>query len=316
MWLDLLALVLIAALAAHGAWRGGFKTGMGLLGLAAGYAAAVLGAAPLARPLSAALGMPELLALPLAGSLLFLAGFVGVWLLGFGLGRAGIGLADPGPRGRFLGAIFGAVRGALIAVLVAYLGLWLDALRATGRELPLPPVEDSAAARVTGTLVEAGVQAALSDSGAAARVVARAAARPARALTEWQAVVDTPSVQALREDAVFWSYVELENLDAALSRASALHLLRDDELRERLADLGVVSAAAARDPAIFRDDLIAVLREVGPRVRGLRDDPALQELMQDPEVVAMAQSGDTMGLLAHPGFRALVERVAARPATP
>ena len=90
-------------------------------------------------------------------------------------------------------------------------------------------------------------------------------------------------------------------------------MLRDDELRGRLADLGVVSEGAARDPARFRDDLIAVLREVGPRVRGLRDDPAVQELVQDPEVVAMVHAGDTMGLLAHPGFRSLVERVAAQP---
>ena len=48
------------------------------------------------------------------------------------------------------------VRGVLVVLLVAYLALWLDALRATGRELPLSPVADSATARATGAVVEAG----------------------------------------------------------------------------------------------------------------------------------------------------------------
>ena len=316
MWLDLLALVLIAAMAAYGAWRGGFRTGMALLALAAGYTAAVLGAGALARPLAPALDLPELLVLPLAGTLLFVAAFAAVGVLGWALRRSGVGLDEPGPRGRFLGAAFGAVRGALVVLLVAYLALWLDALRATGRELPLPPVADSAVARATGAVVEAGTEAALADAGPAARVAARIAAQPARALSEWQAVVDSPSVQAVREDPVFWSYVEQGHVEVALERGAGLRMLRDQALRERLADLGVVSDAAARDPALFRDDLIAVLREVGPRLRDLRDDPAMQELVQDPEVVAMLQSGDTLALLGHPGFRALVERVAATPSTP
>jgi hypothetical protein len=130
---------------------------------------------------------------------------------------------------------------------------------------------------------------------------------------EWQAVLEAPSVNGLREDPLFWSYVEHENVDAALNRAAALRLLNDAPLRAQLADLGVASEASIRDAAAFRDELADVLREVGPRVRGLRNDPAVQELVNDPEVVAMIQSGETLRLLSHPGFRALVERVSARP---
>jgi hypothetical protein len=56
-----------------------------------------------------------------------------------------------------------------------------------------------------------------------------------------------------------------------------------------------------------------VLREVGPRLRGLRDDPALRELLQDPEVAAAVQSGDHLALLSNPGFRAVVARVMEGP---
>jgi uncharacterized membrane protein required for colicin V production len=313
MWLDLVAFVLIALLAGLGAWRGGFRTGMALAALVVGYAASVLGASALAPALEPWIDAPKLFLVPLAGTLLFFAGYFAVALLRFALVRAGVAGGEPSPGARWCGALLGGVRGTLLVLLIAYLALWLDALRATGRELPLSPVSDSATAHVTSAVVEAGVEAALSDSGSAARVVARAAAQPARAMTEWQAVVETPSVAMLREDAGFWSYVEQGYVEPALARPAALRALRDTELRERLADVGVVSDGAARDPALFRDDLIAVLREVGPRMRGLHDDPELQQLAHDPEVVALVQSGDTMGLLAHPGFRSLVERVAAGP---
>jgi uncharacterized membrane protein required for colicin V production len=314
MWLDLLALGVLGAFALLGALRGGFATGMGLFALVAGYAAAVLGASALAPALASRLRLPDLIALPLAGSGMFVLGFAAVSLLGFALRRAfGFGEGERSPRDRFVGATFGGVRGALVVVLVAYLALWVDAMRATGGTAPLPPVGDSATARATSRIVEAGVSAAFRDAGAAGRVAARVAARPAHALEEWQGVLDSQSVQGLREDPLFWSHVEYDNVDAALNRDAALRLLNDASLRARLADLGVVSDAAIRDAAAFRDELAAVLHEVGPRVRGLRNDPGVQELVNDPEVVAMLQSGDTLRLLAHPGFRALVERVAAKP---
>ena len=314
MWLDLLALCVLGAFVVLGVVRGGFATGMGLLALAVGYAAAVLGAGPLAPSIAHALGQPDLIALPLAGTVMFVAGFAGVSLLAFWLRRAfGFGEGERSLRDRFLGAVFGGVRGTLIVVMIAYLALWLDALRVTGGEAPLPPVEESTTARATSQLVEAGVEVALQDSGAAGRMAAKVAARPAHALEEWQGVLESPSVGGLREDPVFWSQVEHDNVDAALNRASALRLLNDAPLRAQLADLGVASEASIRDAAAFRDELAAVLREVGPRVRGLRNDPAMQELVNDPEVVAMLQSGETLSLLSHPRFRALVERVSARP---
>jgi hypothetical protein len=172
------------------------------------------------------------------------------------------------------------------------------------------------AGRVTANVVEAGLGAALSDAGAAGRMAAQLAARPARALEDWQAVIDDPLVSGLREDPLFWTYVEHENVDGALELPVTRRMLSDAALRERLAGLGLVSEAAGADPSAFRAELAGVLREVGPRVRRLREDPELQDLMQDPQVVAMVQQGDTIGLLGHPRFRAIVERAAApAPAT-
>ena len=48
---------------------------------------------------------------------------------------------------------------------------------------------------------------------------------------------------------------------------------------------------------------------MGPRIRGLRNDPELRALLQDPEVAAMLQAGDHMALVMHPGFQSVVTRV-------
>ncbi len=67
----------------------------------------------------------------------------------------------------------------------------------------------------------------------------------------------------------------------------------------------------AADPVLFRSAMYDVLSEVGRRVKGLRDDPELRRLLEDPQVIAMVQEGDAVGLVTHPGFRDLIARVSS-----
>ncbi|MDH3521765.1 MAG: hypothetical protein OEM49_15050, partial [Myxococcales bacterium] len=144
------------------------------------------------------------------------------------------------------------------------------------------------------------------------RVVARMAARPGVTLNEFQSVLEDESIEGLRADPMFWTYVEHGNVDAALNRMSFRRVAQNDALRRQLADLGLVEEEAALDSRVFGDAMGEVFREVGPRIRGLKNDPEVQELIQDPEIFAMIQSGDTLGLLRNPRFRGLVERVSSR----
>ena len=313
MWLDLFALGILVLFAVLGAAKGGLKTGLGLAALVVGYICAVLLAPIIGPRIAGPLDLSEWLALPLGGTLGFAAGYAAVAVLGALLRRLAERHGDEkSPRDRFLGAMFGAVRGGLVVLLVSWLALWLDALRETGGGVPIPDISGSAAAAVTGEVVEHGSEAAVGDQPGG-RMVARIAAHPAAAIAEFEGVLENPNVTALRSDALFWSYVEHGNVDAAMNRSSFLQMERDVSLREQLAGLGLVHPVAATHRAIFRADLAQVLREVGPRIRALREDPALQELVEDPEVVAMLQSGDTMGLLRHPGLRRLVDRVTSSP---
>jgi uncharacterized membrane protein required for colicin V production len=284
MWLDAIVLAVLAAFAVGGALRGALTTALGIVSLAASYAAALVLAPILGPPLATGAGISEMLAIPLAGTGTFFVTFVVMGVVSKlvrRLARRRDGVRSP--RDRFLGGALGAVRGGLVVLLLCWLALWADALRATGTVESVPAIDDSMAAAITAEVVESGLEAALSEHGRSGRMAARMAARPAVALVEVQSVLEDSRVAALRADPLFWSHV--------------------------LADLGMVDEDAALDPRAFRRQTAEVLAEVGPRIRGLRNDPQLRALVEDPQVVAMLQEGDTLRLLGHPGFRDLVERV-------
>ena len=314
MWLDLLALTLVCVMAGIGWARGALASGLGLASLGAGYAAAIAAGPRLGPGLAWATGAPALLGAALAGVLAFLLATLGVGLVGRRLRAAEarrIGLSRC-LYDRLGGGAFGALRGGCVAFVFSLLALWLDALPVAGAPRLLPPLAHSSAAELTGRAVEAGTLAALGEDPGA-RVLARVSAHPAQALADLEAVLEDPHVLELRDDALFWSSVEAGAVDIALRRASFVRLARDGALRRRLLELGVVSERAADDPGAFADELAPAFAKVGPRLRALREDAQLQQLLGDPEVAAMVQAGDHLGLLAHPGFRAVLTRAMKGP---
>ena len=313
MWLDLIAILLLAFFIGMGAVRGMVAAAMGVISLAVAYAVAILAAPRLGAAVAAGLDIAELIAIPLAGTAAFLVSYILMGIVSRRLRERDLRRTrgHRSPRDRFMGGVFGLLRGGFLILLLSWLALWVDALRATGVAPGLPAVGPSTAAALTERVVEAGVQAALGDESPGGRMMARMAARPATAFTDFQAVMDHPAIADLQRDTMFWSYVEHGNVDAALNRVSFLRITRDDELRHQLGGLGLIDEAAVDDTRMFRVAASDVFREVGPRIRGLREDPELQQLLEDPEVVAMLQSGNSIGLMSHPGFRSVVSRAMA-----
>jgi uncharacterized membrane protein required for colicin V production len=314
MWLDAFALVVLGLFAGVGVARGGLATGLSLFSLFAAYGAAIVLGGSLGPRVADRTGMPEFGGVAIVGTCAFFLTFIVVGIIGSILRRREARRRRGQPRSardRFLGATFGVVRGALVVLLLCYLAIWLDVLRQTGTAEILPGVGDSAAAAVTESVVEAGLGVAMADQGAAGRLVARMAARPGATLVEIQDLVEDPRFQTLRDDRSFWTYVEHGAVDSALNRPSFLAISGDPSFRGRLAELGFVSEEAAGDRRVFLAQVADVMREVGPRVRSVRNDPQMQELMEDPEVAEMVRSGNTIGLMTHPGFRQLVARATA-----
>ncbi len=315
MWLDVLMLAVLGGFAWSGVRRGGLVAGLGLLTLAVAYATAIVAAPSLGSPLAAAFGLPGWLGIPIAGSIAFAVAFVAMAVVSKIVSRRADAGGDQGRsvRDRFLGGAFGAVRGAFVVALLCYLALWVEALRVSGAAEGIPELGHSAAAAVTSTVIEAGIESALSDSGRTGHVVAKLAANPGAAVADLQAIVSNPRIVAVQQDAHFWANVEAGAIAAALNTSSFVQLSEDEDLRREMADVGMIDPDAAGAADRFRAAMGDVLAEVGPRIRKLKNDPELRELMNDPEVIAMVEDGNTLGLMNHPRFRELVSRIAADP---
>jgi membrane protein required for colicin V production len=314
MWFDAAALGLLALLVLAGVLRGALAAAFALLALVGAYAAAIVFGPGLGPAVAEALGLPSLLGVGVAGAAVFLATFLTVGLVGTALRAVERRQRGDDPRSaadRALGGFFGALRGGLLLGLLAYLMVWVQAYEAVSGAPGLPSAEGSAVVSATQSVVETAATAWLGDDSPAGRLAVRATAHPGETFTALQALLEDARVRALRDDTVFWSALEAGDVDGALNRVSFLAIAYSQELRGRLAEFGLVDEAAADDPRAFRDASAAALAQVAPRLRNLRKDPELQRLAEDPEVARLLEAGDTLGLLRHPGFRHLVDRLAA-----
>jgi len=310
MVFDLVALGVLAIFVALGAHRGALAGFLRVATVFAAYAAGIVVAAKLAGLIALLLGCSRLVAGAIAGS--------GAFLVVYVVGSVGSALAirserarrDDLPRGAFDrlgGAFFGAGQAALALLLLGVLGSFLDAAHEAGLPQGSAAAGDSYLVGSTRRVVAAGVSAAM-GSGPGGSLAVKLASNPGSAVASAQELLAHPRVATLQGDALFWQYLSTGDLDRALTRPSFTAISYDEALRARLSDLGVVSDEARDDPDAFREQVRANLVEIAPRIRAIRDDPALADLAAKPEVQAAIKNGDTFALLAHPDFRHLVDR--------
>ncbi|MFQ5699589.1 MAG: CvpA family protein [Myxococcota bacterium] len=314
MYLDALAIGILAFFVLTGASAGSLATSLRFLSLIGAYALSLALAGPLAGVLGDRLAAPELFRVPLAGAVVFvLASLVlsGAARLAIRLERRWRGELERGALDRLGGALVGAMRGALIVLLVGVLGQWVEALRVTGQLEGLPDGGRSSLVQLTRGVVERGSRAALGEEGLGDRLTVRLLSNPAEVAAKVQALTHNPRIEALQRDRLFWSYVSAGAYDAALNQASFLGITYDSSMRSDLASLGMISPEAAADPSRFRSAAREVLAQVGPRLKRVREDPALQDLARDPDVRRALEDGDTLSLVRNRELQALVSRAMA-----
>jgi hypothetical protein len=305
MWVDALVLAGIAFLAWSGARRGAAVAGVQLVGLPLAYAGAVAAAFAFGPALAREVGWSEAVASLAAGT----AGLALVQLFVSALTRA---LREPSEdlpgSSQALGAVFGALRGALFALPLLWLAGLAEGARVAGVRPELPDLSGAQLPALGSGVLGAGAEAVLDERAPAGRMAVHFVSRPAETLEALQHVVSDPRVVSLQRDAAFWRDVERGAVRAALAKPSARALVDDRTFRARLGEVGVVSPEAVKNARSFESELSLALAELGPRLEAVRNDPALDELLADPEVRASLQSGNSLALLRDPRFRALVSR--------
>ena len=317
MVLDLIFALILFVMFAVGAWKGAVVSGSGLFGLIAGYAGGILAATKGSAWVAQTLVVSPLVAPAVAGTI----GFVVVWLVVSSLADVVVAWdrerAESTGRSlfdRWLGGFFGLARGGLIVVLLAVLASWLDAARDLGAISGLsamPDAENSMLTKATGNLVEAAVSTALTEAGPAGEVAARLTAHPAQALGSVQAILEDERMSRMFEDRLFWTLISNDSIDYAMNRTAIRSIVNDPEMRGHFADLGLVAEEAREDVDEFRDTMAGVLAEVGPKIQRLHEDPAIQALASDSEIMTLVEAGNTFALMNHPRIREIVSRVSS-----
>ena len=312
MWLDLIGLGILGLFMLLGLLRGTLASFLRIISLVLAYGAAIVLAPVFGPAVADAMSLPDLLGLPIAGSIAFVVTYLvcGVLtqLVQSWERRQRRG-EERSPADRIGGALFGGLQGAFLMLLIGWLGLWIEAGQSTGALESLPDTSNSALGQMTQSLVETGGSLLVDDADAGARIALKMVARPKETLQGMQQIIENPRVRSLQEDRLFWAYVESGAIDAALNRASFLGIAYDDTLRDELAEVGLIQQYAATDPRLFRNEARDALEEISPRIRGLKNDPVVRELLNDPEVVAALQRGDHLALLQNPRFREVVAHV-------
>ena len=312
MWLDLIALAVFAYLTFSGAKRGALVSFLRAFSLLGAYGAAFLLGPPLGEQTAALLGAPSIVGTGVAGAAVFVATVAILSTVTAFIRRAQKHRdieQERHPGDRIAGACFGALQGAFLAVLLGLLAGWVEVGRKAGALAGLPDPGGHKVAAAAQTAIETAADTMLDESNLGGRAAARLAARPDRALEDAHKLMESPTVHRLQQDPLFWTYLEDGAIDQALHTRSFIAFSEDREVRESVASYGLMSPDDAADPARFRQQMRPVLKQLGPRVRTLRRDPALRELAEDPATRDALLQGNTLALLADPRFRALLQRV-------
>ncbi len=312
--IDSIGLAILGIYVLMGARRGALASALRIVCPLLAYVAAFFGASLFGPLMSRWFELPGPLGLALAGTVCFVLGLigagVGAWFVKRRLGNRLSSWPRSGPD-RIGGGLVGAAHGAAILLLLGVLVSFLDALRITGAAdwlQSMPETDSSKLVAVSQAAVEKVVPAALGGSGPSTRVATEFLAHPSDTVERIQKVLSHPRIDSLQKDKLFWTYIEHNAVDKAVNQTSFLSIAYDETLRTDLAELGIVGEEASADPKEFRDEAKQVLAEVGPRIRELRNDPAFEKLARDPQIQQALASGDTLQLLSHPEFRALLNR--------
>lgn len=311
--IDAIAIALIIFSAVHGCYRGSFYSGLGVVRLVLGYAAAVVLYQPCGQMLMKFGHWQPLLAYPVGAVLAFLlaALFFAFILIGIrSLRRSSMEPVGTLRRlDRTAGGIFGAITGILTALVLTISLLFVQALKPDF----FGNIEDSITGEIASPLAKQfsyAVTEQLSGSQMIARQFSQAVAKPNTVARSLQTITTHPNLRQLLQN---------EESARALVRGDEEKLRTDENMRAIIADKKFITAAAdvgLLDGPAQKMNSNEIQRQLSAQLlwplqitAGLLNDPEVLKLLSDRELQKKLQERDYLSLLNDPNFNQLAMRV-------
>jgi uncharacterized membrane protein required for colicin V production len=326
MALDLIGAALVLLFAFLGWYRGFLLTALSLLGLFTGYVSAYFLYKPLGELLGGWFSLQPLLSYPVGGAAAFLLGVLALGVVRALVWRRRRRLRKQGIRPHILDRVGGAALGGVYGGTLVLLACWvLVLLRSVtlgtgekgGWTSPIPDVREAAVGRVAVPLSER-LAYRVAEGGTGNRTVAKTAARfakdPLQTTRDLSRVLADNRVQSLLGDRAVMRQLARDPKQTALSNPTIRELARDPRFVKQVARLGLLSGAESGElpPEEVQRQLVKRLAPMAKLTGQLAQDPEVQKLLNDEELLGKLERRDMMALVNDPKFNRLAELVSQR----
>jgi len=209
------------------------------------------------------------------------------------------------------GALLGAVSGICSGLLLVWVYSMIQAAISVNRDTPITAAKVSALEIVAGKAVAEASRVGAQFSGAStiqANVVAEFMAEPQQSLRNIRRLGQSSELKAFISSSDSQYYMQSNNLDGLVESPAFQRLINLPEVAE-IRSLAYEQVRAENPRASLRegDELIAgQMSQAWRRMRAMRDDPSVREVLSDPNIKRLLDKRDIAALLNNKKFQKLI----------
>lgn len=303
---DIIAGAILAFFFIRG-WRRGFMVSvLQIVGIIAGYIAAIVVVKNWGTDVAEALGWPRITAMPLLGMITYIGVGIIFSIISGSLTKEERKKAKAKEFQRSFGSSMGGAvislgSGALLLALAFYM---LDLLNAGPLSEKLPDISESKASEMTQNLAYKTASIALPKTeGNADRIdkLARTISEPSQNLAKVREVLQSESVQNMFADPQLIKSLLDGDADRVAGSQSVQQFFQDQNTMDTLTNLGMI------DDQMTRETFSMQLAEVGATAQRKMDDPKVQEYIRELQEDELLSSEKIPQLLRDGRFLRLLD---------
>ncbi|MEM7563132.1 MAG: CvpA family protein, partial [Pseudomonadota bacterium] len=299
---DLSLIIFIGAIAFfvyRGYSRGLLKSLSRIVGLIAGYAAAIVFSNPLSQQLGPWLQVQGMIAYISAAVILFFGAGVLISILFWLIGKAFTDSDAPSGGSRIGGALIGLFSGTVVAIILVWTFNFVQQMRgaetagSSDNDNPVTNIAKRVAGKAVGTAMSLG-----SADPEVVQLSTAMAAAPGKITQRAQRLINSPEFQDLLHDPKTRELLRNGNSKALQDSEAFQKLVKNPDLIALAESTGLVDSDD-QDPARTEALLAQKFSAIWGRAERVKDNPRVREILSDPEFQQKLNSGNPLDLLSN-----------------